>query len=380
MTADGLRPPAGTLAGVLPGVLAALGRPVGPDPLGLADELAGVQQVALLLVDGLGYHLLPAAARSASLFADVLAGTAGSVRELESSFPSTTPTSLVTLGTGRLPGVHGVLGFTVNVPGTERVLTHIVWRNDPSPRQWQPLPRLLERSSAIGIPSAVVAPAAFQGSGLTDAAYGAPHYVGRKPGAATASAMVAELRAGTRLVYGYHAGVDAAAHKDGIASAGWQDAVREAARLITAVADGLPPGAALLVTADHGGLDIAPENRIDIDRDPRLLDDVRVVAGEPRVRYLHVHDGAADAVRASWQAVLGERAGVYLRDEVIEAGMFGPMTDEHRARVGDVVVICTAPIALYATAHEPPETAELVAMHGALTAVETAVPLITFRR
>lgn len=380
MTVDGLRPPAGTLAAVLPGALATLGPTIAADPLGLAADLQGVRQIAILLVDGLGYHLLPEAARSVTLFADVLAGSAGSLRELASSFPSTTPTSLVTLGTGRLPGVHGILGFTLNVPTTDRVLTHILWRSDPPPREWQPLPRLLEQAPAAGISTAVVAPSAFEGSGLTDAAYGAPRYVGRKPGRATAAAMVDELRAGTRLVYGYHAGVDTAAHKHGIASSRWQDAVRDAAGLITAVVEGLPDGAALLVTADHGGLDIAPENRIDIDRDPRLLDGVRVVAGEPRVRYLHVHDGAVDAVRAAWQEVLGARAEVCLRDEIVEAGLFGPIPDAHRARIGDLVVICTEPIALYATAHEPPETAELVGMHGALTAAETAIPLLTFRR
>lgn len=380
MTADGLRPPAGTLAAVLPGALAALGEPGGADPLGLATELQDVRQLAVLLVDGLGYHLLPEAARSAPLIGDVLAGSAGSLRELASTFPSTTPTSLVTLGTGRLPGAHGVLGFTLNVPTTDRVLTHILWRSDPPPRQWQPLPRLLEQAPAAGISTAVIAPAPFEGSGLTDAAYGAPRYVGRKPGRATAAAIAAELRAGTRLVYGYHAGVDTAAHTHGIASPQWQRAVRQAGRLISAVVDGLPDGAALLVTADHGGLDIAPENRIDIDRDPRLLEGVRVVAGEPRVRYLHVQPGALEAVRSTWQEALGGRARVCLRDEVVEAGLFGPMADAHRARIGDLVVICTAPIALYATAHEPPETAELVGMHGALTAAETAIPLITFRR
>src|SRR6478609_10597559 len=98
MTGDGLRPPAGTLAAVLPGALATLEPTIATDPLGLAADLQGVRQIAILLIHGLGYHLLPEAARSATLFADVLAGSAGSLRELASSFPSTTPTSLVTLG------------------------------------------------------------------------------------------------------------------------------------------------------------------------------------------------------------------------------------------------------------------------------------------
>ena len=128
-----------SLAEVLPGVLAALGVPGLPDPLGLAGALAGVRRVAVLLVDGLGYHQLGTAAPAAPTLAEVAAGRLGTLRELTCGFPSTTPTSLVTLGTGAVPGAHGILGFTVNVPGTARVLTHIDWGRDPDPLVWQPV-------------------------------------------------------------------------------------------------------------------------------------------------------------------------------------------------------------------------------------------------
>lgn len=87
--------------------------------------------MALVLVDGLGWHLLPELAGSAPLLAAVLAGQTGRLTELACTFPSTTPTSLVSLGTGARPGEHGILGFTLNVPGTDRVLNHILWRDDP---------------------------------------------------------------------------------------------------------------------------------------------------------------------------------------------------------------------------------------------------------
>jgi hypothetical protein len=376
VTTSAAAPPAGSLAGVLPGALAALGMPGVSDPLALADQLGAVRQVAVLLMDGLGYHLLAGAARTSPTIAEVLEGTAGALRELSSPFPSTTPTSLVTLGTGVLPGVHGIVGFTVNVPGTDRVLTHIDWRDDPPPREWQPAPRLLEKASTAGISTAVVGPRGFAGSGLTTAAYGAARYVGTKD---LARAVGGELRAGTQLVYGYHANLDTMAHLHGIASEQWSLAAAEVGRIIAAIAKGLPPDSALLVTADHGGVDIPRAGRIDLDADRRLAAGVRVVAGEPRVRYLHTVDGAAQDVLAAWRDVLGDRALVASRDELIEGGWFGPVLPQHIARIGDVVVVCHGETVVLATDHEPTAVANLVAFHGAITPEETAVPLITFR-
>ena len=110
-----------SLLDVLPSALSVLGVP-GPDALGLRETLAGVRRIAVVLVDGLGYHLLPLAAPVAPTIADVLAGRLGTLLELTSPFPSTTPVSLVSLGTGVPPGQHGQLGVFLAIPGTARVL------------------------------------------------------------------------------------------------------------------------------------------------------------------------------------------------------------------------------------------------------------------
>ena len=120
----------GSLSDVLPSALAVLGV-AGADPLGLTAQLAGVRRIAVLLIDGLGWYQLPIAAPYAPTLTD-LAARYG--RPLTCGFPSTTPTSLVSLGTGAAPGAHGVLGFRVNVPGTDRVLTHIDWSGSPAIR------------------------------------------------------------------------------------------------------------------------------------------------------------------------------------------------------------------------------------------------------
>ncbi len=157
MAVAGSRP---TLADVVPSALAVLGLPGSPDRLGLRDALSGVRRIALLLVDGLGYHLLRLARPVTPVLADVVDGRLGTLVEISSGFPSTTPTSLVSLGTGVASGAHGVLGFTLNVPGTERVLNHVEWRDDPDPRTWQPVRSLFTLAVCAGIPVTTVTKAA----------------------------------------------------------------------------------------------------------------------------------------------------------------------------------------------------------------------------
>jgi hypothetical protein len=369
---------AGSLADVLPSVLAALGvqgpPERAPDPLGLAGgPLAGVRRVAVLLVDGLG----TAQVRQASSVAPTLAALARDARTLTAGFPSTTPTSLVSVGTGTPPGAHGVIGFTVRVPGTRRVLTHIDWGADPDPDAWQPVHTQFEIAAAAGVSVSVASRSRFQGSGLSVAAYRGAAY---RPADDT-DALVVQMLAGLAeaspaLVYGYHPDVDTAGHLFGLESPQWRAAVAEVDRLLARLLDGLPPDAALLVTADHGQLDIPGDHRVDLDADPRLRAGVDVVAGEPRVRYLHTTPGAADDVIAAWRAVLGDRAWVVSRAEAVATGWFGPVPEEHLARVGDVVVACHDRLAIMATGHEPELVSKLIAYHGSFTAAEMEIPLL----
>ena len=368
----------GSICDVLPAAAALLGVPDGIDRLGLNEAAGPVDRVAVVLVDGMGWHLLPELAGSAPLLASVVAGGTGRLSELACTFPSTTPSSLVSLGTGAQPGEHGILGFTLNIPGTDRVLNHIRWRDDPPHTEWQPLPSWFERLQRAGVSARAVLPAPFLGSGLTDAAYRGADFHPTQPSHDYARRLGDELGAATGLVYGYIADLDTAAHVFGIGSPQWHEAAVRVDTLLTRLVETLPPDAVLLVTADHGGLNVPPEARVDLDTDPRLAEGVRVVAGEPRVRYLHTEPGAAADVRSAWSEVLDGWAQVYSREQAVATGMFGPVNPAHLARIGDVVVVCTGDAAVLATRHEPVETARLIGFHGAATEAEIAIPLIVF--
>jgi hypothetical protein len=108
------------------------------------------------------------------------------------------------------------------------------------------------------------------------------------------------------------------------------------------------------------------------------MDGVRLLAGEPRARYVHTEDGAADDVLHRWRESLGHRAWVTSRAEAVASGIFGPVTDEAARRIGDVVVLARGTWAFTAPLSEPGPSA-LAAYHGSLTETELAIPLLLAR-
>ena len=369
-----------TLADVLPGAAAVLGVPVGrgdlpADPLGLTEVLGGPRRVAVLLIDGLGADLV----RAHADLAPTLAGLSTPVGDLSAPCPSTTPVSLATLGTGLPPGSHGILGFVTDIPGEDRTLNHVQWADDPDPDVWQAQPTVFEQAEAAGVPATAVGPFAYAGSGLTRAVYRGATYTGAVSHGDLCALVLRSLAAAPRaLVYGYIPELDLTGHVRGVDSPSWRAQLAFIDRVVEELVARLPDDAVLLVTADHGMLDVPRTTRLDLDEEPALADGVRIVAGEPRARYVHTEPGARDDVLHRWREVLGERAWVGSREDAVASGVFGPVDDAVAARIGDVVALARGTWALTTPLHEPGPS-RLAAYHGSLTATELAIPLLAVR-
>jgi hypothetical protein len=369
-----------TLADVLPGAAAALGVPVGrgdlpADPLGLTEVLGGPRRGAVLLIDGLGADLV----RAHADLAPTLAGLSTPVGDLSAPCPSTTPVSLATLGTGLPPGSHGILGFVTDVPGEDRTLNHVQWADDPDPDVWQARRTVFEQAEAAGVPATAVGPYAYAGSGLTRAVYRGATYTGAVSHGDLCALVLGSLAAAPRaLVYGYIPELDLTGHVRGVDSPSWRAQLAFLDRVVEELVAGLPDDAALLVTADHGMLDVPAGTRLDLDEEPDLADGVRLLAGEPRARYVHTEPGAEDDVLHRWREVLGERAWVGSREDAVASGIFGPVDDAVAARIGDVVALARGTWAL-TTPRLEPGPSRLAAYHGSLTATELAIPLLAAR-
>jgi hypothetical protein len=364
---------AATLADLSSSILASLdpGSPESQNVLGLTPA----QRACLLIVDGLGWELL----RNHPAAAPFLSELAYNSKPITAGFPATTVTSLGSICTGRPPGQHGILGYQVKIPGENRLLNGLRWDSRIDPYQWQPLPTIYERATEAGIAAVHVAQGSFRGTGLTIATMrGADFWPADSMGALAAQAATAITAHGRAYVSVYHGDLDATGHVFGVGSDAWYNHLAHVDKLAEQIASALPSGACMYVTADHGMVDIGPDDKLDVDAHPELRAGLALLGGEPRARHLYARPGAAADVLAAWREVLGERAWVLSREEAIKEGWFGPVDDRMVPRIGDVVVAPAGSLALVAMKEEPRESA-LAGMHGSLTSSEQLVPALTFR-
>ena len=381
-------PAAGSLADVMPAVAASLGVTVpGRDGTAAPGSLAlpAAARVLVVLVDGLGERPLRARSGHAPALRAMLEGRwsgprrAASVlsRVLDVSYPSTTATSLATFGTGLLPGAHGMTGYQVRVPATGALLNELSWEGGPDPRTWQPHPPVFTTVAAAGVAVTRVGPAHFDGSGLTEAALRGGRYAAARTLDQRVDAALHALRATSRsLVYLYWGDVDRCGHAHGVASPRWVESVEEVDAAVARLATGLPGDALMVLTADHGMVDVPLDARLDLAHDAPLAAGVEVCGGEPRAPMLWCRPGAAADVAATWRARLGDGARVLLRDEAVAAGWFGPVAGHVLERIGEVVVSMTARASVHDSRVQRAVLSDLVGMHGALTEDEVRVPLL----
>lgn len=371
-------------------LLPAVGRMVGVDvrdattdgvlPQLRRDDLRGV---VVLVVDGLGWHQLATTTVAPFLRA------AAEVQDRPSRavLPSTTSTNLVSIGTGRHGGDHGILGYTMVLQ--DRLFNTLVWRDGLRaggadardtvvPEALVPRATMLERLVEAGVTTAAVLHPDFLDSGLTRAGLRGGQRLAAVGLAPTLQAAVDVVTAAATpaVVYTHHPHVDKAGHAHGPHTPEWEQALADVDRVVAKATADLPPDVALVVTADHGMVAMDDDDLTPVDDGHPLLEGVRLVAGEPRMRTLVVAPDVEPAtVAARFAEELGDHASVRTTEDAVVAGWFGPtVPPEHARRLGDVVVASH----VGSVPHErvDPHRGRLRGMHGALTAAEREVPLL----
>ena len=360
------------LADVMPSCIAALEGAVNP------LNLAAATKVVIVLVDGLGTH--PLLARSGH--SRVLAPMVTKASTITSRFPTTTASALATLTTGTDPGTHGLVGYSVLDPAHDRAVNQLSgWDDRLDPETWQLVPTLFETARQAGVGSFVVAPTKHRASGFTRAVLRGAQY----RGADTIDERFAEARrildmTDRALVYLYIPELDQTAHAKGNESPEWTRFLEMVDARVGDFAQSLRRGEGMLVTADHGGLDVPARSHVMVDELPGLLDGVRHIAGEPRALQLHLEPGvSSDEVAGRWADVEGGRSWIMTRDEAVAGGVFGRAVDPRVSpRIGDVLVAARSRIAYYDGRAASQSGRKMIGQHGSFTTEETAVPLLRF--
>ncbi|WP_043109999.1 alkaline phosphatase family protein [Paraoerskovia marina] len=364
-----------SLAAVLPAAAGVLGLDV-TTSTGISSVQAAralglepAQRVCVVLVDGLGLHNL----RERSGHAPVMRGLLDGGLALTSSFPSTTAAAMGTFGTGTAPGRTGMLGYTQRDATTGTLANMVSWAGASAPESVQREATVFERLAAASTPVTSVGPRRFEGSGMTRAALRGGRYVRAESLAERVDAVVDVLRR-PGLAYLYWGDVDKAGHHHGADSWQWGDELEAFDRELSDLLRRVPRGTTVLLTADHGMVDVDRALRWDVAQDPALAAQVDMVAGEPRATHLYTDDPAAVVER--WSDVLGDAALVITRDDAVSAGLVGPLADHVRPAMGDVLVAMRGRATVVDSSSQTPASMELIGVHGSLTEVEMVVPLL----
>ncbi|QAY75013.1 alkaline phosphatase family protein [Agromyces protaetiae] len=366
------------LAAVLPSAIASLtGEPTASGP---SFALPRARSAAVLLVDGLGTANL-AARRGHARYLTAVLGKRDAVRTV---FPSTTAAAIATFATGADPGRHGLVGYRTLVPERDILANQLNgWEAGLIQPDWQRRPTLFETSAEYGVTSFAVGAPRYADSGFTRAVLRGAEY---RAGASIEDrfAIARELldEVDGALVYLYVPELDQLAHAEGWESDRWLAALERLDAAVMGLGERMPRGAGMLVTADHGVVDIPASRHVFVDRDPGLVDGVRHVGGEPRNVALYFEPGldASDreALVARWRDAEGDRAWIITRDEVIDAGLFGVVDDDVRPRIGDLLVAARAGVAYYDSREENRQAERMIGQHGSLSDEESRVPLARF--
>src|SRR6516165_5355990 len=204
-----------TLSDLACSLLACLGVGGEANPLGLP----ATARACLLVVDGLGWELLRDQPASAPFLSELAVNGAA----LTAGFPATTVTSLSSLGTGRPPGQHGMLGYQVAIPGKSKLLNGLRWDSSVDPRIWQPGTTVYERAAGAGVRTYRVAASALERTGLSVAVMrGTEYRPADSLGALVAQAADALRDSDRARVSVYHGQLDGTGHAFGASSDAWR--------------------------------------------------------------------------------------------------------------------------------------------------------------
>ncbi len=349
---------------------------------GLLDVLAPLASAPqegrdlVVLLDGVGADLLT----EHRALTPTLRRLEGSVERIRTVTPSTTASAMVSLHTGLAPLEHGVLGYLGFDPVGRRAVNQLTGAPGLDPHAWMPLTTPVEAGTRRAVQ---VAPAKHARSHLSGVAYRGWEFLAQGRGDRVEAVRTALHRGGPDALVHLHVDdVDHAGHAHGIDSEQWRTALAEVDALIGALLRRVPRGTRVHLTADHGMVDTSAAHTVDLAEEPAILSLVEEVTGEARALALHAvpGDGAAEELAERMRVLMGERALVLTRDQVLASGLLGPAATaipaHVRGRIADVLVLARGRWGVDDFSRRPETARSMIGVHGSLTSAEAVVPLL----
>jgi hypothetical protein len=136
----------------------------------------------------------------------------------------------------------------------------------------------------------------------------------------------------------------------------------------------LPQEVGVLLTADHGIVDVPSENHLLLDEFelPGLL----AVTGDPRNSFLYFERGS-DLVKKknNLQELSGDNFIVATFEDLVQSGWFEKETSNPQF-MPDLFLISTGNFACYHRGFAKPQSLRMIGQHGSISTAELSVPLL----
>ena len=343
---------------------------------GNSFNLRPANRVVTILVDGLGAQNLKAAGGHAPFLNTTMAKT----KPIACGFPSTTATSITSFATGLGAGAHGIVGYKVfdrQSDSSANLLTG--WGPNLDPLVWQPNQTVVEAAASRGIAPYAIGPGSYADSGFTMATMRGAKYIAGKSISDRIDQAIKLLRGGNSefLAYLYIPELDQAAHASGVSSQRWLEQLEEVDSQVRRLVGALGKGDGLLLTADHGIVDVPAHRQIYLDECDVDWTQVRDVSGDPRVNFVYLNENQyAESFASQLQQTLGDQAIALTRSQVLKAGWYGQANQTAVARMPDVFVLAIKQVALYQRTYAKAKSLEMIGQHGGLSAAELQIPVL----
>lgn len=354
----------------------------------LREELgiARAEKVVSFIVDGLGYLKLE------ELATEGLADLSGfdAYIPLTSVFPPTTTTALTSLSTGVSPIVHGILGYKLFLREVGAVVNMIKLSTPGAPsdsiknvgvelEKFVTVPTIYERLKERGVKSFLFLPKYIVNSGLSGILYRGVEEIVPFISLSDLFVLLKEAlqRPEKALLGVYWPVTDTLGHLYGPESEPFSWEVSLFFRTMAEAFLGRGTGVPVLVTADHGFVEIDPKaDLIDVKASPELMSSIIFQpVGDLRAGYFFVREGKKAVVREYLERKYPGEFLVMDTEAALERKLWGleEPNEGVRARLGDVVALARGRKLFFW-----PEGEEFVlrGMHGGLTDRELLVPFL----
>ncbi|MFM6979864.1 MAG: alkaline phosphatase family protein [Micrococcales bacterium] len=331
----------------------------------------------VILVDGLGAHNLKGAAGHAPF----LNGKLNTAKPISCGFPSTTVASITSFATGLRSGSHGLIGYQVFDRDQNLAVNLLTgWGDKVNPIEWQPNQTVSELALKAGVKSFVVGPADYADSGFTRATMRSAKYLAAND-VSSRFEKVKEIFRHTEptLSYLYVPELDQAAHAFGADSEKWLARLEEVDSEVRKLAEKISADCLVVLTADHGIIDVPSTSHIYLDELPAIQDQLLNVGGDPRVNFVYLKDAAATETIAKHIAeFVGDFGYVVTRGQMLKLGWYGDLSSRAKSLLPEIFVIARKTVAFYHRGFAKPQSLKMIGQHGALSAQELMVPLLVF--